>query len=108
MSYLTKLKGSPAPIPPRPPLKDLGFISLGAFLAACVIGYLAYLTNQPIIMGSFGASIFVLFVLRSTKKCNFRPSINNFYWPFFLSFSGFRLVEYGPSIGNCYCSNAIP
>ena len=59
MSYLTKLKGSPAPIPPRPPLKDLGFISLGAFFAACVIGYLAYLTNQPIIMGSFGASIFV-------------------------------------------------
>jgi len=63
MSYLTKLKGSPAPIPPRPPLKELGFISLGAFLAACVIGYLAYVTNQPIIMGSFGASIFVLFVL---------------------------------------------
>ena len=63
MSYLTKLKGSPASIPPRPPLKDLGFISLGAFLAACVIGYLAYITNQPIIMGSFGASIFVLFVL---------------------------------------------
>jgi len=63
MSYLTKLKGSPASIPPRPPLKDLGFISLGAFFAACVIGYLAYLTNQPIIMGSFGASIFVLFVL---------------------------------------------
>jgi len=63
VSYLTKLKGSPAPIPPRPPLKDLGFISLGAFLAACVIGYLAYVTNLPIIMGSFGASIFVLFVL---------------------------------------------
>jgi len=63
MTYLTKLKGSPAPIPPRPPLKELGFISLGAFLAASVIGYLAYTTNQPIIMGSFGASIFVLFVL---------------------------------------------
>ncbi len=51
MSYLTKLKGSPAPVPPRPPLKELGFISFGAFLAACVIGYLAYATNQPIIMG---------------------------------------------------------
>ena len=63
MSYLTKLKGSPAPIPPRPLLKELGFISFGAFLAACLIGYLAYATNQPIIMGSFGASIFVLFVL---------------------------------------------
>jgi len=63
MTYLTKLKGSPAPIPPRPPFKELGFITIGAFLAACVIGYLAYFTKQPIIMGSFGASIFVLFVL---------------------------------------------
>ena len=63
MTYLTKLKGSPAPIPPRPSFKELGFITIGAFLAACVIGYLAYFTKQPIIMGSFGASIFVLFVL---------------------------------------------
>ena len=63
MSYLTKLKGSPASIPPRPPFKELSFISFGAFLAACIIGFLAYYTNEPIIMGSFGASIFVLFVL---------------------------------------------
>ena len=63
MSYLTKLKGSPALIPPRPSLKELGFISFGAFLAGCLIGFLAYYTSQPIIMGSFGASIFVLFVL---------------------------------------------
>ena len=63
MSYLTKLKGSPAAIPPRPAFKELGFISLGSFVAACIVGYLAYITKQPIIMGSFGASIFVLFVL---------------------------------------------
>lgn len=63
MSYLTKLKGSPAVIPPSPTLKELSFISFGAFLAACVIGFLAYYTNEPIIMGSFGASIYVLFVL---------------------------------------------
>ena len=63
MSYLTKLKGSPAAIPPRAAFKEIGFISLGSFLAACVVGYLAYITKQPIIMGSFGASIFVLFVL---------------------------------------------
>ena len=63
MSYLTKLKGSPASIPPRPSFKEICFISLGAFLAASVIGFLAYYTKQPIIMGSFGASIFVLFVL---------------------------------------------
>ena len=60
---LLSLKALQHPIPPRPPFKELGFISLGAFFAACVIGYLAYYTNQPIIMGSFGASIFVLFVL---------------------------------------------
>ena len=52
MSYLTKLKGSPATIPPRPSFKEMSFISLGAFLAASVIGLLAYYTNQPIIMGS--------------------------------------------------------
>ena len=63
MSYLTKLKGSPAAIPPSPALKELSFISIGAFLAASVVGFLAYYTNEPIIMGSFGASIFVLFVL---------------------------------------------
>ena len=63
MSYLTKLKGSPASIPPSPPLKEFSFISIGAFLAASVVGFLAYYTNEPIIMGSFGASIFVLFVL---------------------------------------------
>ena len=63
MSYLTKLKGSPASIPPRPSFKEISFISLGVFLAASVIGFLAYFTNEPIIMGSFGASIFVLFVL---------------------------------------------
>ena len=55
MSYLTKLKGLPAVISPRPSLKDIGFISFGVFIAAGVIGFLAYYTNQPIIMGSFGA-----------------------------------------------------
>jgi|TARA_B110000211_G_scaffold142061_1_gene162223 CBS-domain-containing membrane protein len=63
MSYLTKLKGLPAVISLRPSLKDIGFISIGVFIAAGVIGFLAYYTNQPIIMGSFGASIFILFVL---------------------------------------------
>ena len=63
MSYLTKLKGSPAAIPHSPSMKEIIFIAIGAFLAASVIGFLAYYTKQPIIMGSFGASIFVLFVL---------------------------------------------
>ena len=43
MSYLTKLKGSPAAIPPRPSLKELSFISIGAFLAASVVGFFGLL-----------------------------------------------------------------
>jgi hypothetical protein len=42
MSYLAKLKGSPAPIPPKPSFKEMSFISLGAFLSECVIGFLDY------------------------------------------------------------------
>ena len=85
MSYLTKLKGSPAAIPPSPSFKEVGFISIGAFLAASVIGFLAYYTKQPIIMGSFGVSIFVLFVLPdftlcATKKCHYWSLCNNAYW----------------------------
>ncbi len=63
MTYLTKLKGAPAPVPPRPPLRELGFIAGGALIASLFIGYLAHATGQPLIMGSFGASIFVLFVV---------------------------------------------
>ena len=63
MTYLTKLKGAPAPVPPRPPLSELGFIAGGALIASLLIGFLANASGQPLIMGSFGASIFVLFVV---------------------------------------------
>lgn len=61
--YLSKFKGSAESLPPRPSIKKVAFIGLGGFLAASLIGFLAYTTEQPLIMGSFGASIFVLFVL---------------------------------------------
>jgi CBS-domain-containing membrane protein len=63
MKYLKKLAGQSALVPAAPSIKDIGFVWLGGFLAATVIGFLAYYTNQPLILGSFGASIFVLFVL---------------------------------------------
>jgi hypothetical protein len=112
MAYLTKLKGSPASIPPRSSFKEISFISFGAFLAACVIGFLAYYTNQPIIMGSFGASIFVLFVLPDSPFAQPRNVIighflTNAYWFNFLSSSEFRLVEYGFGFSIFYCSNAV-
>lgn len=63
MSYFQKFKGLSAPLPASPPLRQVGFIWLGAFLAAGVVGLLAFYTKQPLVLGSFGASIFVLFIL---------------------------------------------
>jgi len=63
MSYFQKFKGASAPVPPMPPLKEIGFVWLGAVLAAAVIGFLAYYTKQPLVLGSFGATIFILFIL---------------------------------------------
>lgn len=66
MPYFSKFKGQSAILPPAPPLQQIGFVWMGAFLAAAVVGSLAYFTKQPLILGSFGASIFVLFVLPDT------------------------------------------
>jgi hypothetical protein len=57
-------------------------------------------------MGSFGASIFVLFVLPDSPFAQPRNVIlghlcDNSYWSnIFPSFSGLRVVEYGNCIGN--------
>jgi CBS-domain-containing membrane protein len=93
MSYLTKLKGSPASIPPRPSLKEISFISLGAFFAACVVGFLAYYTNEPIIMGSFGASIFVLFVLPDSPFAQPRNGIFGHFVTTLIGLTFFHLVS---------------
>ncbi|PCJ33158.1 MAG: HPP family protein [Gammaproteobacteria bacterium] len=63
MSYFKKFKGLSAAVPPAPSLRQVGFIWLGAFLAATVLAYLAFISKQPLILGSFGASIFILFIL---------------------------------------------
>ena len=66
MSYLKKLRGEAGTAPAMPPLKQIGFVWIGGFIAAAVIGFLAFYTQQPLILGSFGASIFVLFILPDT------------------------------------------
>lgn len=66
MSYFRKFKGLSEPLPSSPSLSQVGFVWLGAFLAAAVIASLAYFTKQPLVLGSFGASIFVLFILPDT------------------------------------------
>lgn len=66
ITYFKKFKGLSAPLPPTPSLRQVGFVWLGSFLAASVVGLLANLTKQPLVVGSFGASIFVLFILTDT------------------------------------------
>lgn len=66
MLYFSKFLGQGATLPKRPSLKLIGFIWLGAFLAAAVVGSLAFYTQQPLMLGSFGASIFILFILPDT------------------------------------------
>lgn len=66
MKYLKKFAGQSEAVPPRPPLKQIGIVWMGGFVAAAVIGFLAYFTQQPLILGSFGASIFVLFIIPDT------------------------------------------
>ncbi|WP_216092556.1 hypothetical protein [Candidatus Marithrix sp. Canyon 246] len=49
MLYFQKFKGLSKPIPPSPPLKVVGFVWLGGFLAAVVVGFLAFFTKQPLV-----------------------------------------------------------
>ncbi len=66
MSYFKKFKGQSSPLPPYPSFHQVAFVWFGALLASMTIGYLAFYTNQPLVLGSFGASIFVLFILPDT------------------------------------------
>lgn len=63
MAYFSKFKGLSAALPPPPSRADVVFVWVGGFLAAATVGFLAYITHQPLVLGSFGASIFVLFVI---------------------------------------------
>lgn len=65
-TYFSKFKGVSAPLPPFPSWTHISFVWLGGFLAAATVGFLAYATHQPLILGSFGASIFILFVIPDT------------------------------------------
>lgn len=79
MSYFKKFKGMSAPLPPSPSLVHVAVIWLGAFLAAVVISFLAYFSKQPLILGSFGASIFVLFILPDMPFAQPRNVIGGYF-----------------------------
>lgn len=63
MEYLKKLRGLSRAVPPRPDFGQVVFIWLGGVIAITVVGLLALYSHQPLVMGSFGASCFILFVV---------------------------------------------
>ena len=93
MSYFIKFKGLSEPIPPRPSVKQICYIWLGSFISVCIIGFLAYYTNQPLILGSFGASIFVLFVLQDTPLAQPRNVIGGHFLATLVGLIFFHMVS---------------
>lgn len=66
MHYFKKFKGLSESPPAAPSWNKLLFVWLGGFLAAAAVSAIAYYSKQPLVLGSFGASIFVLFILPDT------------------------------------------
>lgn len=62
-SYLLKLRGQQAPLPPRLPTGKIILAGTGAALAIGFVGALASITKQPLLLGSLGASCVFLFGL---------------------------------------------
>ena len=59
-NILTKFRGQAEDLPPPPKLKIVVVSFFGAFLAGSTLGLLAFSLEYSIIMGSFGASIFLV------------------------------------------------
>ncbi len=63
MSYFKKFKSQFKSQPARPDWSQLGFVWLGGFIAILIISFLADFTKQPLVLGSFGASCFIVFIV---------------------------------------------
>ena len=93
MSYFKKFLGQGGSVPPRASLKQVGFVWLGGFIAASVIGFLAFYTKQPLILGSFGASIFVLFILPDTPFAQPRNLIGGHFISTLIGLLFFHMIS---------------
>lgn len=60
MSLFEKLQGGET-LPPMASTKNIIVSGLGGMIAIGIVGYLAYVTQQPLVLGSFGASCVLLF-----------------------------------------------
>jgi len=61
VSFLSKLKGDQAPLPPRPSAKAVALAWLGGFLAIAAVASLTEFLSVALVLGSFGASCVLVF-----------------------------------------------
>ena len=60
-SFIGKLKGDGAALPPKHPIKNIALAWLGGFLTICVVAGLAQGMDATLVLGSFGASCVLVF-----------------------------------------------
>lgn len=60
-AFLSRIRGGHTEPPPIPSLKHVALTWLGGFLAIGIVAYLSVISNQPLILGSFGASCVLIF-----------------------------------------------
>lgn len=84
-SYLTKFKGEGVKLPPKASLKAILFAWIGGFIAISSVAILTNITNQPLVLGSFGASCVLLF---GFPKSPFSQPRNVILGHLFSSFTG--------------------
>ncbi len=61
LTFLKKLKGDAAPLPPQPSNKAVALAWLGGFLAIAAVAVLADFLSVALLLGSFGASCVIVF-----------------------------------------------
>ena len=61
MSYIKKIKGNKAELPPKVKAIEVAFAFIGAFIAIAIVAYLTDSYHNIFIMGSFGATCVLLF-----------------------------------------------
>jgi len=60
-AFLAKLRGDGMAVPPRAPAKAIALAWLGGVLAISAVAALTLMTNQPLVLGSFGATCVLAF-----------------------------------------------
>ena len=59
--YFKKFRGERMSLPPSVPVKSIIFAWFGGLIAIAIIGFLTEAIDEPLVLGSFGASCVLLF-----------------------------------------------